>query len=114
MCFPLRNQVGDWFFGRNRLPHRVQDNCDSGDGLPCNPTCGAHAGGGNTAGHRKIVFFVLLLALAAAVVGCGLKYKRRHKTVVPGGIYEDAAHATCATTRALEREGERAPGGETL
>ena len=80
----------------------MQDDCDSGDGLPCNPTCGAHAGG-----HGKIVFFVLLLALAAAVVGCGLKYKQRHKTVVPEGIYEDAAPG-------LELEPELAPGGETI
>ena len=79
----------------------MQDDCDSGDGLPCNPTCGAHVG------HGKIVFFVLLLALAAAVVGCGLKYKQRHKTVVPEGIYEDAAPG-------LELEPELAPGGETI
>ena len=35
--------VGDWLFGRNKLPHIVQDDC--GD-LPCNPTCGSRRGGG--------------------------------------------------------------------
>ena len=31
--------VGDWFWERNELPHRVRDSCDTGDGLPCNPSC---------------------------------------------------------------------------
>ena len=28
--------VGDWFFGRNMMPHHVIDNCGA---LPCNPAC---------------------------------------------------------------------------
>lgn len=39
--------VGDWFFGRNKLPHVVRDDC--GD-LPCNPTCGNKRGGGGGGG----------------------------------------------------------------
>lgn len=31
--------VGDWFWARNELPHRVRDTCDTGGGLPCNPSC---------------------------------------------------------------------------
>ena len=31
--------VGDWFWERNKLPHRLRDTCDNGDGLPCNPSC---------------------------------------------------------------------------
>lgn len=31
--------VGDWFWEQNKLPHRLSDTCDNGDGLPCNPSC---------------------------------------------------------------------------
>lgn len=41
--------VGDWFFGRNKLSHFVQDKC--GD-LPCNPTCNNKRGGGGGGGSN--------------------------------------------------------------
>ena len=29
--------LGDWFWGRNQVPHILVDDC--GSDLPCNPTC---------------------------------------------------------------------------
>jgi len=34
-----RDSIDDWYFGSNKVPHVLVDNCVSAQGLPCNPTC---------------------------------------------------------------------------
>ena len=55
--------VGDWMFGRNKLPHIVQDDC--GD-LPCNPTCANKRGGGGGGGSNATRCVAALEAACAA------------------------------------------------
>ena len=58
--------VGDWMFGREKLPHVVQDNC--GD-LPCNPTCNKRGGGGGGGGGSNVTRCVAALESACASSG---------------------------------------------
>merc|ERR1712176_834988 len=49
--FSALEGLGDWFFGRGKVPRVLVDNCKMQDGLPCNPTCpGAPPGPGPAPG----------------------------------------------------------------
>lgn len=42
--YGLNDIAGDWFFEKNKLPHRLVDGCWKQGGLPCNPVCPSFCG----------------------------------------------------------------------
>ena len=58
--------LGDWFFGRDKFPHFLIDNC--GD-LPCNPTCNVQNKNSNKNPEPTAWKLVLILLGSAILVG---------------------------------------------
>lgn len=91
--------VGDWFWAKNELPHRLRDTCDTGDGLPCNPSCAGVGPAPSPASRHCESKLSQLCGKSTTKGGCITCAEQHRKPLAAAGCTNKEVEALCSGGR---------------